>query len=522
LRVAALDSPPLSPIEGARALEAFRIFKGVPGEYADAPLLTNLIALCFALFTADDGIARLPTALAGWLLCLTPLLFRSWLGGAATLGATVLLALSPVGALASRSVDPAILQMLALAVAVAGGLRYWERAEHGWLLAAVAALALGLGSGSAFIGQVLAVCAAGALVPPLSVARPPGLPRAVVPAIAVFLGVAFVADTLLLTRPGGLQAGLVDPLTDWLGQVGFVRTSAVSLGLLGLHELPALALAAWGTPRALRTPFGRFLIAWLLTGLLLGLLRRPAELAGWLGLAMPLALLAGHGCARLGGLVELRAPGVRALALALLAPIGFLFLATNASIFTTAGRGGSASPVVAGIAVGGLVAICLLASNWLGLRQILVAFTVAGLLLLGGAGLGSLTRLSYVGHQRAAPLLQTTATRPEIRVVTEQAAEWWRQSPLDPILVDEALRPQLQWALRDAPRVEWIDAPPRSPDRALLGPLTAPEQLDTGYVRTVVAESYSFEAPNLAAAWRWLFQRQPSVSVEQHAILVRH
>jgi hypothetical protein len=141
---------------------------------------------------------------------------------------------------------------------------------------------------------------------------------------------------------------------------------------------------------------------------------------------------------------------------------------------------------------------------------------------VSAAGLGSLTRHSYNGHPRAAPRLQTTAPRPEVRDVKEQAAEWWRQSALDPILVDEALRPQLQWALRDASRVEWIDAPPRSPDRALLGTLTAPEQLDTAYVRTVVAESYSFETPCLVAAWRWLFQRQPSVSVEQHAILVRH
>src|SRR5207248_1062832 len=168
LRLGAIDAVPLAPDEAARALEARDIWRGTAGPYSTTPLLPNLLSVWFALFTAADGPARVPSALAGWALCLTPLLFRPRLGTG--------------------------------------------------------------------------------------------------PALA---GTALLLDTLLLTRPSGLQAGLVDPFTGWLATIRFSAAALFSGALLGVHEVLLLALAAVGAAAALRDAFGRFLAAWALASLAL-------------------------------------------------------------------------------------------------------------------------------------------------------------------------------------------------------------------------------------------------------------
>ena len=118
LRVGALDSVPLAPDEAARALEALAIWRGSAADYSAGPLLPNLLSLWFAMFTAADGPARAPSALAGWAICLTPLLLRGRLGAVPTLASCALLALSPVEVLASRTVHPAAIAILAEAALV--------------------------------------------------------------------------------------------------------------------------------------------------------------------------------------------------------------------------------------------------------------------------------------------------------------------------------------------------------------------------------------------------------------------
>src|SRR6185295_3764204 len=123
------------------------------------------------------------------------------------------------------------------------------------------ALAAGLGAGSAFVGQLLAIGLAIALFPPFAGHGDARLTASHWGrrALLVFIGSAVLLDTLLLTRPSGLQAGLIDPFARWPGSVGLSSGTWLGVGMLLVHEL-GLGLFALIGLRALRAdPFSRFL-----------------------------------------------------------------------------------------------------------------------------------------------------------------------------------------------------------------------------------------------------------------------
>lgn len=518
LRVGALDAIPLAPDESARALEALGILRRTVGDYSGSPLPTNLAAVSIGLFTAADGPARLPTALAGWAMCLTPLLFRSRLGGLAAGSACALLALSPLSVLASRTLHPAALVSLATMLSVGGLLAAFDRRDGRWLLLPAAGLALGLGAGGAFVAQIAAVALAFSIWPPVA-GRPAFAVRTWLPrAAAVLFATALVLDTLLLTRPSGLQAGLVDPFSSWVGALGFNRaTVAGGLSLL-LHEPLLLVLAALGLVAAIRDDTGRFLLVWALASVTLSLLRQSPDLAELAAACLPLSLLAGLGVgratARFGGL-GLRVPTT---ALALVAPLVYLGVATNNAY----NRGAEAPLSALAIATGGLVAVALFASTWLDRRELIAA---AGLVVLVGAAafqVTFLTRLNYAGFERAAPALLTRSNRSELRRVEARVRDWWRQDPRSPVLVDVGLRPLLEWSLRDGPPVQWIAAMPTTGERAILGADLPGTRPPGGWTRLAVGARFlrSDQWPSPAALWRWLVLRQPISKVEPYAILL--
>src|SRR5574341_788506 len=59
------------------------------------PLRFHLTALSFALFGVDDFTARIPAALVGVALVMTPILLRPWLGRRGALLTSLLLLISP-------------------------------------------------------------------------------------------------------------------------------------------------------------------------------------------------------------------------------------------------------------------------------------------------------------------------------------------------------------------------------------------------------------------------------------------
>ena len=106
------------------------------------PLLFHTVAALFKLAGDSEVTARLPMALAGTALVLTPLLFRRWLGTAGTVAAALLLALSPVLLYYSRFARNDVIAVLWTVLLVAAVWRYRDDGRARWLVLAAGALAL--------------------------------------------------------------------------------------------------------------------------------------------------------------------------------------------------------------------------------------------------------------------------------------------------------------------------------------------------------------------------------------------
>lgn len=503
-------------------MAAFQLWRApglVVGNGTDGPVLLHLLAMWFMLFTPSDGAARAPSALAGIALCATPLLFRPWLGAWGALGVGLLMAVSPYLVLTGRSVDAAALVLLLGAVALGCLLQALHRRDGRWLVPTGCAVGAGLGTSPAFVGQLVAAAVAAALVPPFERGDWPALRPWVGRAVLAGLGTAVVLDTLLLTRPAGLQAGLIEPLTAWPATLGWNGSTPLTLGLLAVHEVLILALVVWSLPFAVRQRGGRFALVWAGASLVLAALTRGAPLAALGAPLIPLALLGGFGVGRLTWLTRLRTARVWTAALALLVPLGFLLMAMNGSV----NRGALPPLAVWLVAFGGAMAAALLAGSWLQRGELVAAMGLVVAVGVAVLSLSALSRLDYAGWARSGPLRFGTVSRPELRLVESQVRAWWRQDPSVPVRVDAALRPFLQWSLRDGPPVEWITSAPPVAERAILS-AAMPDRPAGDWLRLPVAERYLLpdERPRIVAWWRWVVARQPLARVEPYAILLSH
>jgi predicted membrane-bound mannosyltransferase len=135
---------PLNDAEAHQALAALRTVNDqVAGSdlVAESPLTFFLNAITFGMGASGNVAARLPVALGGVLLTLSPVLWRRYLNPLPPLIISLLLAISPVMLLASRAMSPVIWTMLLAVVAAWLVLRFVESREPRWGVAATAALA---------------------------------------------------------------------------------------------------------------------------------------------------------------------------------------------------------------------------------------------------------------------------------------------------------------------------------------------------------------------------------------------
>ncbi len=142
LRVADLDRAPLTDSEARQALAALRVVnEKTPGDplVADSPIMFILNAITFGFVPDGSEVAaRLPVALAGVLLVLAPVLWRRYLNPLPPLIMSLLLAISPVALMASRTSSPVIWTMLLAMVAPWLALRFVETRREAWAVAATA------------------------------------------------------------------------------------------------------------------------------------------------------------------------------------------------------------------------------------------------------------------------------------------------------------------------------------------------------------------------------------------------
>lgn len=308
LRFAALGDAPLNDDEARQALGALRMVNdSVPGEATvpDSPLMLALHALTFTFGGLSDAAARFPSALGGVLLVLAPALWRRYLNPLPPLILSLLLAISPVAWLASRTVSPAVWTALLALVGPWLVLRFVETRRAPYAVAAtvvfaamallvepaglITLLALAFGVAFAWLTEDDPDVNIGAQVRELLRAWPWANGAA---AAAI---VAFALGTLLFFLPSGLTA---------IGNVvsGFVRGltarpdgASVAFPLLvALRYEPGIVLfGLLAAVHAVREGgfFERALAGWLLAGIVAGLLYAGASAVHALWVTLPLTVL---------------------------------------------------------------------------------------------------------------------------------------------------------------------------------------------------------------------------------------
>lgn len=521
-RLVWLGGPPLNIEEGRRALEAWTLLHEGRVTYEGAPILTNLTSLVFFLFSDGDLQARLVPAVAGTLLVLTPFLLRPIGGGWWAVLAGLCLALSATLLSASRSVSPAVPSLLCLMLTAVGAWRFGQAYEPRWLVLAVTSALIGVGVDTSFVvglaGLFLSYAIAeGEIFGKVNWWQPVRAHGR--QALIVGIVAAIILDTRLLTSPGGIQAGLFDPLTRWTNEIsrGSGLTAPVVLALLDgcILLLALVGLAEY--PRRSRAI--RFLGTWLVVSVTLASLMRMPEVRYLALPLLPASLLAGFGLYRLGAwLVEAGSTRTAVLGLVGVVPVVTAMFQINAGLRQNLSPWGASGVVlVAGLLLAGLLAFNLLRGKELG-----AAFATWLLAILTVASIAGASRaLESRGDDRGQVIEQTVIT-PEMVVVREFALKWQRALPEGPLPVDPSLRPIVGWALRDIPTVRYDQgARDAALPRLLADP---PTQVgpDTMTMRFIVG--YAADWPTLALQpariWRWMANRETLVTLRPYAIVV--
>ncbi|MCY3782119.1 MAG: hypothetical protein OXG78_17525 [Chloroflexi bacterium] len=326
LRVTLLDTVPITDFEAKQSLHARHTLEDdAPGEFVSArsPLTYITQLLMFSLGGASEFNARIGTALAGFALALTPLLFRSSLGLTRTFLWTVLLSFLTVPLAASRAADGTSFMLLFTVLAVWMIRRYWysqRMRDAAWASVFVTFMLL-LSSPSGIPLFIILIASGWLAVWRTALSAPqrlelPGddilqlavkqlkvFPFARILAIPFF--VAAVSATLFMLNPSGLRtiSQLIE--TSSSGISSSASTDGIPLGFATLIlQEPLLIVFACGGAWLLWkhgdvTYVDRFAAAWAALGTL-GLMLYPgARASDALWVVLPLSLLASYGITQL-------------------------------------------------------------------------------------------------------------------------------------------------------------------------------------------------------------------------------
>jgi hypothetical protein len=301
LRFAALGELPFSEGESLSALGALAA-SGSPSPFWTTllqnlnPFSQSLISWLFQLFGSSDAIARVPSAVAGSLLVVAPLLLRKRYGGGLALTVGFLLAVSPIMLAVSRTVGGAAFSLLGAGTAVfalwgSPGAITRERTIFAGL-----GLGLAIASGGTIYSALLALALTGIVLnrwsSSSSLRKGLDLPLF----LATALASAFVLASGIGTRWTGV-AGIGESFAAWLQ--GWSRASLTGaipyLAMLLTFEPMIIAFGLAGALLALLNRLSRLdqvNALWALFALLIGLLRVGRDGQDLIWILLPLVLLA--------------------------------------------------------------------------------------------------------------------------------------------------------------------------------------------------------------------------------------
>lgn len=525
LRLARLDTLPLTLDETARALDALRVSQGAVPEGWSGDMAAALTSYVFRLFDESDLAARVVPAVAGSLMVTALWAGSRGLGQLGALVTATLLALSPLAVLVSRSALPFGVGAF-LAAGMAAALLSYLR-EPRALPAFVFAVCWGLALSADAVGVVAAAAAVVFLIVEPVVVRD----SAVLGAWGVFrrspahwlsvLLVLAAAFELGFTRFGTsieLELSGIAQLREMLEGPRDARPQEFWALLLVGYEWPALvfgggAVLAFASAlrrgRAGLTAPQLFVLVW--TGLAAGVLAMAAqrEAGQLLVLALPLAFGAGLGVESLSAGVDwmaLRRWWPVVAAALVLAAFGGLLV----SEWSDPERGlGRPERLYLVLVAGGLVV--LLVGAVVGLRRGAAAIVLP---VAGVAALAFLLHSSFAvvrddrGFELAVDVRTTDRLEPFRGTLEELIA-----TRAGPVLIDPSLREPLAWYLRDLPVAF---SPPAEDAGALV--VLASREVD-GFTELGrawrIGEGWYPEEIDALLLWRWLVYREAYGNLEE-------
>lgn len=477
LRLVALGSPSLSPVEAAAAWPAWLAATALPvanaPEPASALLFSSQVALFWLLGAAGESSARLPVALAACLIPLLPWFWRDRLGRGAALVLALLLALDPwlvtLGRAATSGVLSASLALVTITALHRISARGSQRAPQ---IVAGAALGFLIVSGPQAWNWLILV-ALYLLIMGGNAYRALLQPRALIALAAA----ALLGATRWAAQPQDL-AIVSASMTEWLrqftpGEYDFAwpwlrllvdQPFVLAFGIGGLAGLWFVDLDEEDRRRR------AFLSIWVALGVLLLLLRgRGPESLAMLGLALTVA--AAIAVAWIVRLAKTMGAWTEAALIALLMCVVLIALALRNTRIVW-GNELEGSSTVIGLAMVAVVVLLLTGYAFYvsGRQALLIAAVVLGA-ALAFASISSLVKLAYQDDSRrpdgfweAVVSSSANALREDVAALSDRRTGDAAQLPVW-VAMGAQGRPdaQIGWLLRNMRNVRFMLEPPTDP-----------------------------------------------------------
>jgi 4-amino-4-deoxy-L-arabinose transferase-like glycosyltransferase len=251
MRFSDLGKIPLSPAE---AREAFGVWQYLQPEsmnfFIGSPAYFTLTTLLVPFLGVSDTVMRLVPAFFGLGLIILLWLLHRQLGKTGVLIGAVLLTVSPLNSVISRTAGGDAIAIFALLLVVVAAARLFDQATNFWFYTLTAALGLGLVSSPLFYGGIVvfaaAVVTANATNDKSIRSALPSERSTVIKGLSIGALVLIGLSTRFLMVPTGLGSS-AQLIGDWLDQFGFsggLQGVAAPFWVLFRYEI---ALAVLGT-----------------------------------------------------------------------------------------------------------------------------------------------------------------------------------------------------------------------------------------------------------------------------------
>lgn len=571
-RLGHLDAAPLAPEEAGVAWGAWQFWQPTAAPVAiPSPAYFSLTGLLSLVIGFSDATVRLVPALFSLGLVGLPWLLRGRLGTVGALVSSLLLAFSPVQAVAGRTASGTAVSLFAILLLVIAAVRYQETEDTTWLYTGGVALALGLTSSPLFYGGLTTVALAWLVqqkvlgpvlfapktppvepaVPPLDetetndaaetpqpepqtdVSTPSSLldnPTYRITAVIVAV-LTILLSTFFLFNLNGIGDTAALPAA-WLGQFGLsAMESPLSPFLaIGRYEVVLLVFGIiaifWAAFQD--EPSANFCVYWLVAILILVLLQQGEMQNVALALVPGYLLLGVFANTIIGKLITSTAWGL-ASGLFILGMVSLLHLARLLRTFNTVPPDLTHLWIIFLAVAFGLTSIYLAANlDWrAALQGTVIAVGLLCLYYQWGTGWW-LTQWAANDPRERWVTVATTTDLPVMAHLLEEISQQLTGSDKELDVISAVNSPVLRWYLRDFRNIQFVETLPAVvQNAAVISPFNTELLLDSDYVGSDFGLVW-YETPitpeTPRSSWIdvlrwWLFHETTAVSATEKVIL---